>query len=160
MYPKKGPRALNLLDYIGTLPVLKNITLKGFGITDENLLRFIFRHASTLRSVDLALRVTETGKSWEPLVLLLRDNAPLLEHLTLRRANDPLGTKICLSFNGLCGENLLPGAETMKFKTERKRGVRWTGKHVSVSYTGSEMGKALDLICRSLDVEEDTAVSF
>lgn len=112
MYPAKGPRALNLLDYNGTLPFLKNIIPKGFGITDEVLLRFILRHASTLRSVDLTLRVTETGKSWEPLVLILRDNTPLLEHLTLRRANDPLMTKICLPSTGSAARICCQGRRT------------------------------------------------
>lgn len=158
MYPATGPKALHLLDDAATFPVLENITLKGFGITEDSLLKFLARQGSTLRRVDFTLRVSELGESWEPVVRLLRDDASLLEHLTLRRAKDRMATKVCLSFNGLCGENLLPGAENMEFKTERKRGVRWAGKHVAVSYTGPDMSTALNLIHRSLDVEEETVV--
>jgi hypothetical protein len=146
--PEDTP-AMNLLDSVGTYPSLQNLTLKCFYVTKDTLFRFLLRHAATVRSVDFSLTFVDSDSSCELLLALLRDNFPLLQSVTLRsslaRFSD---SKIW--FEGLYGDKMLPGAETMVFKTRAKKAGTWVGQVFWVSYTGSEMRKALDLIRASL----------
>lgn len=140
---------------------LQNLTLYGSNFRKSTLIALLAQCEGTLRSLKLFSVRLEDADAWLQLLSELPTTLTSLQYLSITRlANGPTVSRSKNTvFPRLTGYLALPGSENMGFELSRARlGRPWQPSDVvGVTYSGQEMGKALDYIFRAGAVYEGRA---